>query len=59
MGPKLLVSDVSTASQPVLRWQLRIKGNTAVEFGVIPAALEVCCVLVWLWLLQLGAAAGL
>ncbi|KAL4428542.1 hypothetical protein ABPG75_002631 [Micractinium tetrahymenae] len=39
MGPKLLVSDVSTAHQPVLRWQLRVCGNTAVEFGVIPAGL--------------------
>lgn len=41
MGPKLLVSDVSTAHQPVLRWQLRVHGNTAVEFGVIPADLPV------------------
>lgn len=41
MGPKLLVSDVSTAQQPVLRWQLRVRGNTAVEFGVIPADLAV------------------
>lgn len=41
MGPKLLVSDVSTANQPVLRWQLLVRGNTAVEFGVIPADLQV------------------
>lgn len=41
MGPKLLLSDATTASQPVLRWQLRVKGNTAVEFGVVPAGLEV------------------
>lgn len=41
MGPKLLISDATTRSQPLLRWQLRVKGNTAVEFGVIPAALEV------------------
>lgn len=40
MGPKLLVSDVSTREQAVLRWRLRVKGNTAVEFGVIPAELE-------------------
>ncbi len=41
MGPKLLLSDASTASHPVLRWQLRVRGNTAVEFGVVPVALEV------------------
>ncbi|GAB4814522.1 hypothetical protein N2152v2_001568, partial [Parachlorella kessleri] len=40
MGPKLLLSDASTASHPVLRWQLRVRGNTAVEFGVVPVALE-------------------
>lgn len=40
MGPKLLVSDLSTRDQSVLRWRLRVKGNTAVEFGVIPADLE-------------------
>lgn len=36
MGPKLLVSDMSTADQPVLRWRLVVRGNTAVEFGVVP-----------------------
>lgn len=36
MGPKLLVSDRSTADQPVLRWRLAVRGNTAVEFGVVP-----------------------
>lgn len=41
MGPKLLLSDRSTADQPTIRWRLRVKGNTAVEFGVIPATLEV------------------
>jgi hypothetical protein len=41
MGPKLLVSDVSTADQPVLRWRLAVRGNTAVEFGVVPLCLEV------------------
>lgn len=40
MGPKLLVSDLSTKDQSVLRWHLCIKGNTAVEFGVIPADLQ-------------------
>lgn len=40
MGPRLLVSDLSTKDQPVLRWRLCIKGNTAVEFGIIPANLE-------------------
>lgn len=39
MGPKLLVSDVSTADQPVLRWRLVVRGNTAVEFGVVPLCL--------------------
>jgi hypothetical protein len=41
MGPKLLVSDLSTADQPVLRWRLVVRGNTAVEFGVVPLCLEV------------------
>jgi hypothetical protein len=39
MGPKLLLSSASTADQPVLRWRLRVRGNTAVEFGVVPVAL--------------------
>lgn len=42
MGPKLLLSDVSTRDQPVLRWRLRVRGNTAVEFGVVPADLPPC-----------------
>jgi hypothetical protein len=41
MGPKLLLSDVSTADQGVLRWRLRVRGNTAVEFGVVPVGVEV------------------
>lgn len=41
MGPKLLVSDLSTADQPILRWRLVVRGNTAVEFGVVPLCLEV------------------
>lgn len=40
MGPKLLLSDISTKEQPVLRWRLRVKGNTAVEFGVIPVEMS-------------------
>ena len=37
MGPKLLVSDKSTADQPFLRWQLQVRGrNACVEFGVVP-----------------------
>ena len=39
MGPKLMLSNKSTADQPVLRWRLRVRGNTAVEFGVIPVNL--------------------
>lgn len=42
MGPKLLLSDISTRDQPVLRWRLRVRGNTAVEFGVVPADLPPC-----------------
>eukprot|EP00205_Picochlorum_sp_RCC944_P001641 CAMPEP_0182607824 /NCGR_PEP_ID=MMETSP1330-20130603/2413_1 /TAXON_ID=464278 /ORGANISM="Picochlorum sp., Strain RCC944" /LENGTH=353 /DNA_ID=CAMNT_0024826483 /DNA_START=340 /DNA_END=1401 /DNA_ORIENTATION=+ len=41
MGPKILLSDVSTADQPILRWRLRVTGNTALELGVVPACLEV------------------
>ena len=40
MGPKLLLSNVDTRDQPILRWRLRVTGNTAVEFGVIPTNLE-------------------
>lgn len=36
MGPKLLISDASTATQRTIRWRLRVCGNTAVEFGVVP-----------------------
>ena len=39
MGPKLFLSDLSTADQKVLRWRLRVRGNTAAEFGVIPATI--------------------
>lgn len=39
MGPKLLVSDASTAGRRALRWHLVVRGNTAVEFGVVPADL--------------------
>lgn len=41
IGPKLLVSDVSTADVPILRWRLELKGNNAVEFGTIPVSLQV------------------
>lgn len=37
MGPKLLLSDASTAERRALRWRLVVRGNTAVEFGVVPA----------------------
>jgi hypothetical protein len=40
MGPKLLYSNASTRDQDVLHWRLRVTGNTAVEFGVIPVMLE-------------------
>lgn len=40
IGPKLLVSEYSTAQKPVLRWRLELRGNNAVEFGVCPASLQ-------------------
>lgn len=40
MGPKLLTSDLSTADTPLLHWRLRIRGNTAVEFGAVPVTVE-------------------
>jgi len=40
MGPKLLLSDISTRDQPTLRWRLLVRGNTAVEFGCLPVNLE-------------------
>lgn len=41
IGPKLLVSDVTTHDVPLLRWRLELKGNNAVEFGTIPVSLQV------------------
>ncbi|KAG2448198.1 hypothetical protein HYH02_006783 [Chlamydomonas schloesseri] len=35
-GPRMLVSDKSTADSPVLRWKLMLRGNNAAEFGVVP-----------------------
>ena len=49
-GPKLLVSDWGTFDKPILRWRLRIWGNLAVEFGVVPLSMVVevllalCCI---------------
>lgn len=45
LGPKMLVSDVSSHQQSVMRWKLRVKGNTAVEFGIVPVALQVPLIL--------------
>lgn len=43
MGPRILVSGQSTADTPhgLLRWQLVVKGNTALEFGACPLELQV------------------
>ncbi|PNH03578.1 hypothetical protein TSOC_010357 [Tetrabaena socialis] len=35
-GPRILVSDQSTAESPILRWKLQLRGNNAAEFGVVP-----------------------
>ncbi|CAD7697165.1 unnamed protein product [Ostreobium quekettii] len=40
LGPKMLVSDLSTSEKRVLRWKLRVQGNTAVEFGAVPSFLQ-------------------
>lgn len=40
IGPKMLLSDVTTADVPLLRWRLELKGNNAVEFGTIPVSLQ-------------------
>ena len=40
-GPKLLVSDWGTFDKPILRWRLRIWGNMAVEFEVVPLSMVV------------------
>ncbi|KXZ56975.1 hypothetical protein GPECTOR_1g880 [Gonium pectorale] len=39
-GPRMLLSAVSTAESPVLRWQLLLRGNNAAEFGVIPVDMQ-------------------
>lgn len=41
LGPKLLVSSLTTHDRPVLKWRLRVTGNAAVEFGVVPSNLAV------------------
>ncbi len=40
-GPRMLLSDLSTGDTPVLRWRLQLRGNNAVEFGVVPVDLQV------------------
>lgn len=39
LGPKLLVSSLTTLDRPLLKWRLRVTGNAAVEFGVVPSSL--------------------
>ncbi|GIL51600.1 hypothetical protein Vafri_7553 [Volvox africanus] len=39
-GPRLLLSDVSTAQAPILRWKLQLRGNNAAEFGVVPLDMQ-------------------
>lgn len=39
-GPRMLLSDLSTEDTPVLRWRLQLRGNNAVEFGVVPVDLQ-------------------
>lgn len=41
VGPKLLLSDVTTADAPLLHWRMKVKGNTAVEFGIVPVTAQV------------------
>ncbi len=41
IGPKLLLSDMTTADEPFLRWRLELTGNNAVEFGTVPVTLQV------------------
>jgi hypothetical protein len=43
LGPQLLVSDCSTEERSLLRWRVAVRGNTAVEFGVVPVDLQVRC----------------
>lgn len=43
LGPQLLVSDCSTEERSLLRWRIAVRGNTAVEFGVVPVDLQVRC----------------
>lgn len=40
LGPKLLVSDLSTAESSLLRWRFIVRGNTAFECGVVPVAMQ-------------------
>ncbi|PNW85515.1 hypothetical protein CHLRE_03g190200v5 [Chlamydomonas reinhardtii] len=39
-GPRMLVSDKSTADSPILRWKLMLRGNNAAEFGVVPLEMQ-------------------
>ncbi len=57
LGPKLLVSSLTTHDRPVLKWRLRVTGNAAVEFGVVPSSLAVNMAYQQLWLLHFMQAA--
>lgn len=36
LGPKLLVSDATTRDNPTLTWRFFVRGNAAIEVGVVP-----------------------
>eukprot|EP00798_Chlamydomonas_sp_ICE-L_P007945 gene7945-1160_t len=40
VGPKMLVSHQNTSDTPLLRWRFEVLGNSALEFGVIPAGFQ-------------------
>ncbi len=40
VGPKMLISQESTGDSEFLHWRFELRGNNAVEFGVIPEYLQ-------------------
>ncbi len=41
IGPRMLVSRETTGTAPFLRWRLEVRGNNAMELGVVPESLQV------------------
>lgn len=41
IGPKMVVSKDTTHDTDFLHWKMELRGNNAVEFGVVPIDVQV------------------